>query len=223
MVSRGETFGRWPGDESEAPTVGSVPLRDLGELTKKEGAHQSPSVLASWSRTSDFRMVRNALLPLVTAQSVKLWYSSFNGLIQATGSKLCLAEVGREYCSEKWMSLLHHPEAGKELGSQVQKGFLVLNGTRMVPPWAHECDSEVYIQHSHHHLKAAECLSQAHGRPAARSESRGTPFPRGVPQVFIMISAMRTNGGLPAPHLELPRSQTLLGIWALTETWGPEM
>ena len=42
------------------------------------------------------------------------------------------------------MSLLHHPEAGKELGSQVQKGFFILSGTRMVPPWAHECDSKVY-------------------------------------------------------------------------------
>lgn len=147
MVSRGGAFGRWPGHDGEAPTMGSVPLRDHGELTKKEGAHQNPSTLAPWSLTSALRTVRNKLLLSVTTQSAKLCYRSFNGLIQATESKLCLAEVGREYCSEKWMSLLHHPEAGKELGSWVQKGFLILSGTRMVPSWAHECDSEVHNIH----------------------------------------------------------------------------
>ena len=26
----------------------------------------------------------------------------------------------------------------------MRRGFLILSGTRMVPPWAHECDSEVH-------------------------------------------------------------------------------
>ena len=46
MILEGGVFGRWPCHDGEAPTMGSVPLRDHRELTKKEGAHQNPSTLA---------------------------------------------------------------------------------------------------------------------------------------------------------------------------------
>lgn len=75
-------------------------LRDPRELTKKEWC--SPKPFYAGTLISDFSLQNgeNKLLLSVTAQSVKLCYCSFSGLIQATQSKLHLAEAGREYCSE---------------------------------------------------------------------------------------------------------------------------
>lgn len=102
MVSRGGAFGRWPGHDGEAPQWD----QSLKGTQGPQGAHQeggcSPKPFYAGTLISDFSLQNgeNKLLLSVTAQSVKLCYCSFSGLIQATQSKLHLAEAGREYCSE---------------------------------------------------------------------------------------------------------------------------
>lgn len=43
---------------------------------------------------------------------------------------MCPVEEGRGFCSEKGLSLLHHPEAEKELAFRMGRGFLFLRGSR---------------------------------------------------------------------------------------------